>query len=274
MLDVEERALSPQERELREFERKRKRALKEKEFQDDFKDEEATLARDPDAEQTFSGKPIKRHRTLKAHGYTTSGAEKYLEIMLQRASFAQVAKLFNDLIHLPFAAHIDAAHTAGRPANSERNAAHNHEDGQHVYNTEMVTAATARKLALESEIIHEKLAAMEAIECPKQRDRVEDEVETLADKFQMILHPKTGRYVHNAARVVEIDSEYRRQGLVCNAEVCVFHIKADIASSRGVKRSIADVYNQDPAEVQLNQSESVIEAPRPVLPAHMNFTHS
>ncbi len=274
MLDVEERALPPQERELREFERKRKRALKEKEFQDDFKDEEATLARDPDADQTFSGKPIKRHRTLKAHGYKTSGAEKYLEIMLQRASFAQVAKLFNDLIHLPFAVHTDATHTAARPANGGKQTAHHHEDSRHLYDTEMVTAATARRLALESEIIHEKIAAMQSIECPKQRDRMEDEVETLADKFQMILHPKTGRYVHNAARVLEIDAEHRRQGLVCNAEVCVFRIKADIAGSRGVKRSIADVYNQDPAEVQLNQSEAIVEAPRPVLPASMNFTHS
>ena len=164
-----------------------------------------------------------------------------------------------------------AALTAGRSMAGaiDTSRADGYVDERYEFGTTMVSQQTRRALEEESNLVAAKMLELRASKSADELSRREQELESLADKFEMLLHPTTKMYVHNINRVVRYEEKHNPHHLVCPFEVNAVRVRQDIGDTRQIKRAIADVYNEDPNEVQLNQSERVQHQARPVLPPHI-----
>ncbi len=142
------------------------------------------------------------------------------------------------------------------------------EDETYVYDTIAVSMATAIALNAEADHLAELVQEIREEKDPAKITRLQMELNDIANYYSMRPHPVTGLYVHCYDYITKIESIHNpHQMLKADGFVNYFIAKADIATSRGVKRAIADVYDQNPEEVQLTQSDTAVQiAAKPVPP--------
>ncbi len=126
-----------------------------------------------------------------------------------------------------------------------------HRDDHYIYDTAIVSLKTADMFDSESAEIHQKVEALRTIKCEETRKVEADKILSLAEKYQMRVHPETRKFVHDIERVQDVEERYNPRGHdACGGVVCVYRpkLQAD-AGTKGMKVSVADVYDQDPVEL-------------------------
>lgn len=250
-------------------------ALRDKDRQEleDFKDEAATLAIDPDATSTLSGKMIRRRRTKATGGESASARRRLLELAVMDMTLCNARTLLEKASSLT-GAFTDTISRIISPASSPASGHHRFEDEIYLFDTEQVSAGTARTLEAEAAILSKKIDALEEARSPALREEMALDIIEMAEQFQMMRHPHTGQFVHDIRRVAELERLLAPPGAERTAEICVFRIKAEIGDVKGVRKSISDQWNPNPEEVELTQAEKAAQAARPVLPPHLHHRHS
>jgi hypothetical protein len=262
----DERTLSPQERQQREFERKEKRSQKFREELGDFNDEMRAARGGYLSNKMARSVPHGEQAQKGALSSTFGGGSFGLGMI----NVNDIIDLFGSINKSVAAAFSSNAAVVAAPKKSALLEQHAYEDESYIYDTAMVSEKTAAELQREAAIITAKLRKLESAENPAIRQELALKIEELAEEFQMRLNPKTQAYVHNINRILELEEQYNPNNLnLCAIEVCVVRVKAEIGELRGVKRNIGDPYNKDIAEVLLNHDEkNAIDAARPVHNLH------
>lgn len=261
---MKDRTLTPQERQRLEHERRTSLSSQYRAELNEFHDEELALASDPNAARTASGKTIRRHHRTYRDDSCSQSEKAAMAAAFESITLSDLRRIWDQMNYLQasFGLQIPLASTAAPAAVPiEIAKKHSFEDGERIFDTEMVSSATAKTIYDETAIVAERISELEAIKDPALHRQKALELVELVHEYDMIQHPRTGLYIHSILRVEELESINNAAGENCLAEVCVFRSKLDIASSRGVKRSISDVYNNNPEEVELTQSEKTPDAP-------------
>lgn len=118
-----------------------------------------------------------------------------------------------------------------------------------------VTFATQAQIEKEASILkteYDKLEAMndnvDTLE-PGVRARQALKLFTLSDEFDMRRHPETKAWVPSEIRVLELERIHNPHGTAeCKGLVCVFRPATLGQDSRGIKRQVGDVLDQNPTE--------------------------
>ncbi len=128
-----------------------------------------------------------------------------------------------------------------------------HQSAHHDFGIARVSAQTQRALEQEANILSTRVAALEGIDDHAVRRVEEEKIADLAAEFDMILHPKTGQYVHNATRVAAVEMVHNPMADArrCTHTVCVYRVRPqEGVDSKGIRVVVGDVVAQDnPAEV-------------------------
>ncbi len=99
------------------------------------------------------------------------------------------------------------------------------------------------------------------------------ELHNLAQAYSMQLHPVSGRYIHALLRIQALEQEHNAHGhLPCKAMATIFRLRAQGVTSRGIRVNLADVLDNDPAEMNMTEHDkahvnrqTTINAPAPGL---------
>ncbi len=151
---------------------------------------------------------------------------------------------FMDSLRTKFAASVPAPHKVS--------AVTKYEDALYEYDTVKVSPKTAAKLDAEIAEIHTRVDHLHTIKCMETRHVEAEKILVLAGKYNMRLHPKTRLFVHDIERVDELEERYNPRGdLSCTGVACYFRTKYAPGgdSVRGIKSKVADVMDNNPAEV-------------------------
>ncbi len=218
----------------------------------------------PDGKITTAKTNAQRKHAHAQHGI--DGAS-----ILLGAAIASAQSALGAAMH--FAAGLSASGALQLKTAQGVHALHKAEDDHYIYDTVLVSEQTATQLNSEAQHLSDLVQEIKEEQDPKIAARLQMELDDIAAYYNMRPHPVTGLYVHSfdyIERVERINAP--NPEAIRTGAVCFFLAKADIASSRGVKRAIADVYDQNPEEVQLTQADTAIQvAAKPVPPT---LTHS
>lgn len=126
-----------------------------------------------------------------------------------------------------------------------------HQTELHEFDLARVSPQTQALLDREAEIIATKIAALDEIDNQAVRDAEMEKIAALAAEFDMMLHPRIGRYVHSEYRVAEVEMKFNpaADAQKCTHTVCVFRMRAQGVDNLGVKRMVGDVLDQNPQEL-------------------------
>lgn len=128
-----------------------------------------------------------------------------------------------------------------------------HQTELHEFDLARVSRQTQALLDREAEIIATRVAALEGIDNHAVRQAEMEKIASLAAEYDMMLHPRIGRYVHSEYRVAEVEMKFNPTGSAekCTHTVCVFRMRPhEGVDSKGIRVVVGDVLAQDnPAEV-------------------------
>lgn len=126
-----------------------------------------------------------------------------------------------------------------------------HQTELHEFDLARVSPQTQALLDREAEIIATKVAALEGIDDHAVRHAEMDKIAALAAEYDMMLHPRIGRYVHSEYRVADVEMKFNptAESQKCTHTVCVYRMRPQGVDNLGVKRMVGDVLDQNPAEV-------------------------
>ena len=223
----------------------------------DLHAEQRALDRDPEAEVSDNGKPIRRQRQRKDH------------LLKPRELFA----LLNDTPPISLkhaAAFLQGVRdislmfgTASAATSARQPLAGGSAAPQIVFSEEQVSAQTATRLAAEARRIDALYEQAARIPDPARRAQRLSEVVEIAESQDMRQNPATLAFVHDIQRVLE---EERKNNLhstqACTHTICVFSLRADAGSGRKLRVTIGDQYDTDPADT-IKDTRNAPE-PRPV----------
>ncbi len=264
--------LSPAEQKRLDQETRASLSRKERALLDDYQSE-ITVDTNEDAEEphiTANGKIRRFTRPKKSqhkkmmdalsHDFGIGGLTAVL-----KENFGNAVELLRAIAATP---HTGAPYKTAQGQNQAINPLYAYEDNNMAFETMKVSFATAAEIERQSQIINAKVEEMEAATHLDRKHLLGKQILVLAEEFQMRQHPKTLIFVHEVEAVEAMEAKYNPDGgeMVCNAEVCVVRMKCTADEARKIKRTIADVFNSDPAEVQLNQQERIEVAHAQPLP--------
>jgi hypothetical protein len=115
-----------------------------------------------------------------------------------------------------------------------------------------VSPETQKTIDREAGIMRTRLQALATIEDFSARRVEQNKIEILAREFDMIVHPKTGEYVHSFMRVLEMEMTNNpgADASRCTVSVCVFRLRQPQGvDDMGIRSKVGDVLDSDPAEV-------------------------
>lgn len=127
-----------------------------------------------------------------------------------------------------------------------------HQTELHEFDLARVSPETQRILDREADIIATRVAALEGIDNHAVRRAEQEKIAALAAEYDMLLHPRIGRYVHSEYRVAEVEMRFNptAEAKRCTHTVCVYRLRPQGVDSLGIRSKVGDVLAQDnPAEV-------------------------
>lgn len=159
------------------------------------------------------------------------------------ASIKEVYETFKDLTH-SFGIAKAAAAAPGDPRI--------HQTELHEFDLARVSPQTQALLDREADIIATRVAALEGIDNHAVRRAEQEKIAALAAEYDMLLHPRIGRYVHSEYRVADVEMKFNpgAEAQRCTHTVCVYRLRPQGVDSLGIRSKVGDVLAQDnPAEV-------------------------
>ncbi len=159
------------------------------------------------------------------------------------ASIKEVYETFKDLTH-SFGLAKAATAAPGDPRI--------HQTELHEFDLARVSPQTQALLDREADIIATRVAALEGIDNHAVRRAEQEKIAALAAEYDMLLHPRIGRYVHSEYRVAEVEMRFNpaAEAKRCTHTVCVYRLRPQGVDSLGIRSKVGDVLAQDnPAEV-------------------------
>lgn len=252
------RTLSPGQRAERD-----KSLRAEKDSQDDIEERADFNAQlimedtnpDATAETIVRGKKMGGRRQFGDHSSARRQERATVEEILALKRGGMLGfEFLREIVESPqkFMNSLRAKFTASVPAPHKTTAIAHYQDALYEYDTVKVSSKTGEKLDTEIAEIHTRVDRLHTIKCMETRHVEAEKILVLAEKYNMRLHPKTRLFVHDIERVDELEERYNPRGdLACTGIACYFRAKYTPGgdSVRGIKSKVADVLDNNPAEV-------------------------
>ncbi len=243
MLTTAEKAtLSPRDLYLAEI-TEEKRVRDRKKAAEENDDYHASLIA-PDSE-SYKGKKLRnRGRMQKGMQYNADNKAGLWEFVFAAGvTLEDVFQTFKDLTH-SFGLAKAAVAAPGDPRI--------YQTELHEFDLARVSPQTQALLDSEAETIAARVAALEGIDDHALRRAEQKKIAALAAEYDMILHPRLGRYVHSEYRVAEVEMKFNpaAEAQRCTHIVCVYRLRPQGVDSLGIRSKVGDVLAQDnPADV-------------------------
>lgn len=256
--DNDLRLLSPDQRAERDRSlRAKKDSENEIEERADFNAQLIMEDTNPDAtaETIVRGKNMGGRRQFGDHSSVRRHERATVEeILALKRSGLLGFEILREIVESPqkFINSLRSKFAASVPAPHKVSAVTQYEDALYAYDTVKVSPKTAAKLDAEIAEIHTRVDHLHTIKCMETRHIEAEKVLILAEKYNMRLHPKTKMFVHDIERVDELEERYNpRSDVDCVGVACYFRAKYTPGgdSVRSVKSKVADVMDNNPAEV-------------------------
>lgn len=182
---------------------------------------------------------------------------------------ASITAIFKNVTDLAYSFGKEAAAAHAAQAQHISAATAPAQDEFYYYDTAAVSGVAAQILNEEAKRVDELVQELRSESNAAKIASLTMQIQDLAKYYNMRPHPITGLYVHLYDEIERIEALYNPHGTLDTAgSVCFYCPLADKANLRGVKIVVADVYDQNPQEVQLTQqniADAKAQAPAPSL---------
>ena len=203
----------------------------------------------PDDLESFKGKRLTDRTPLKKRTHQDADTKKGLwELFFAAGAMniraQEIFDTFKDLTHSFGLAKASAA-LPGDPRI--------YQTELHEFDLARVSPQTQALLDQEANTIATRVAALEGIDDHAVRRAEQEKIVALAAEYDMMLHPRIGRYVHSEYRVADVEMKFNptAEAQRCTHTVCVYRMRPhEGVDSKGIRVVVGDVLAQDnPAEV-------------------------
>ena len=265
--------------EQQRLEKNRRENRKDKEERDDFFRGEVALENaayhdlDDDSVTTGAGKIIvgrggkNRHHTIH-HGHDPYGVKALAEALqamaLSTALIEQWAKRAFAAVAAPVAASTSPSLSGKFDDKSNEMI---FADAQFIYESEDVSAETARLLNNRMARILREQRELQSITDPLQYAERKDALDRLIERSNVHFHDRVG-FAFEPEKVTKIENFLDPDGRDCSGMVCVFKPRSTAHDSRRIKIDVADQFDNDPDET-IGKVE--IQTPQIVAPPELKF---